>query len=77
MDTPGSNRKKRDPEVNKRNQKLYRQRQYASMNGIEKVKALHRRRYHRHIANLKAKGEYEGFKAKKLEYGMKRYYALS
>ena len=50
---------------------------YASVNGIEKVKALHRRRYHQHIANLKAKGEYEAFKAKKLEYGMKRYYAMS
>ena len=29
------------------------------------------------MANLKAKGEYEAFKAKKLEYGMKRYYAMS
>ena len=77
MDTPASRRKKRDPEVNKRNQKLYRKRQYASVNGIEKVKALHRRRYHQHMANLKAKGEYEAFKAKKLEYGMKRYYAMS
>ena len=77
MDTPVSHRKKRDPEVNKRNQKLYRKRQYASVNGIEKVKALHRRRYHQHMANLKAKGEYEAFKAKKVEYGMKRYYAMS
>ena len=77
MDTPTSRRKKRDPEANKRTQKLYRQRQYASVNGIEKVKALHRRRYHQHMANLKAKGEYEAFKAKKLEYGMKRYYAMS
>ena len=50
---------------------------YASVNGIEKVKALHRRRYHQHMANLKAKGEYEAFKAKKLDYGMKRYYAMS
>ena len=77
MDTPASRRKKRDPEANKRTQKLYRKRQYASVNGIEKVKALHRRRYHQHMANLKAKGEYEAFKAKKLEYGMKRYYAMS
>ena len=77
MDTPPSRRKKRDPEANKLTQKLYRKRQYASVNGIEKVKALHRRRYHQHIANLKAKGEYEAFKAKKLEYGMKRYYAMS
>ena len=77
MDTPASHRKKRDPEANKRNQKLYRKRQYASVNGIEKVKALHRRRYHQHMANLKAKGEYEAFKAKKVEYGMKRYYAMS
>ena len=77
MDTPVSHRKKRDPEANKRTQKLYRKRMYASVNGIEKVKALHRRRYHQHMANLKAKGEYEAFKAKKLEYGMKRYYAMS
>ena len=77
MDTPPSRRKKRDPEANKLTQKLYRKRQYASVNGIEKVKALHRRRYHQHMANLKAKGEYEAFKAKKVEYGMKRYYAMS
>ena len=78
MDTPGSSqpRKKRDRELNKRNQKLYRQRQYASVNGIEKVKALNRRCYHERMARMKANGEYEAFKAKKVEYGMKRYYAM-
>ena len=35
MDTPPSNRKRRDPEAHKRKQKLYRQRQYAKVNGIE------------------------------------------
>ena len=77
MDTPTSNRKKRDPEKNKIQQKLYRQRQYAAVNGIEKTKALHRRRYHERMARMKANGEYEDFKKKKVEYGMKRYYALS
>ena len=79
MDTPGSNqrRKKRDPETNKWHQKLYRQRQYASVNGIEKVKALHRRRYHERMARMKANGEYEAFKAKKSQEGTRRYYGMT
>ena len=77
MDTPRSSRKKRDPETNKWHQKLYRQRQYASVNGIEKVKALHRRRYHERMARMKANGEYEAFKAKKVQEGMRRYYGMS
>ena len=80
MDTPGLRqppRKKRDPEKNKRNQKLYRERQYASVNGIEDVKALHRRRYHEHMARMRANGEYEAFKAKKTREGMRRYFAMS
>ena len=77
MDTPRSSRKKRDPEKNRIQQKLYRQRQYAAVNGIEEVKALNRRRYHERMARMKANGEYEALKAKKVEYGMKRYYALS
>ena len=76
MDTPPSSRKKRDPEKNRMQQKLYRQRQYAAVNGIEKVKALNRRRYHERMARMKANGEYEAFKKKKVEYGMKRYYAM-
>ena len=77
MDTPTSSRKKRDTEKNKIQQKLYRQRQYAAVNGIEKTKALNRRRYHERMARMKANGEYEAFKKKKVEYGMKRYYAMS
>ena len=77
MDTPGSNRKKRDPEKNKRNQKLYRERQYASVNGIEAVKALNRRRYHERMARLKANGQYETFKTKKAQEGLKRYHSMS
>ena len=76
MDTPPSSRKKRDPEKNRMQQKLYRQRQYAAVNGIENIKALHRRRYHERMARMKANGEYEAFKKKKVEYGMKRYYAM-
>ena len=76
MDTPPSSRKKRDPEKNRMQQKLYRQRQYAAVNGIENTKALNRRRYHERMARMKATGEYEAFKKKKVEYGMKRYYAM-
>ena len=78
MDTPGlSQPKKRDPEKNKINQKLYRQRKYAALNGIEDVKALHRRCYHERMARMKANGEYEAFKAKKTKEGMRRYHAMS
>ena len=79
MDTPGSSqpKTKRDPEKNKLNQKLYRQRQYAAFNGIEEVKALHRRRYYERMARMKANGEYEAFKAKKVQEGMRRYHAMS
>ena len=78
MDTPGlSQPKKRDPEKNKIDQKLYRQRKYAALNGIEDVKALHRRRYHERMARMKANGEYEAFKAKKTKEGMRRYHAMS
>ena len=79
MDTPGSRqpRTKRDPEKNKQHQKQYRQRQYAAVNGIEEVKALHRRRYHERMARMKANGEYEAFKAKKTEEGMRRYYGMT
>ena len=79
MDTPGSRqrRTKRDPEKSKLSQKLYRQRLYASVNGIEDVKALHRRRYHERMARLKANGEYEAFKAKKTREGMQRYYGMT
>ena len=81
MDTPGSRqpprRKKRDPEKNKKQQKAYRERLYAKVNGIEDVKALHRRRYHERMARLKANGEYKAFKAKKTQEGMQRYYGMT
>ena len=79
MDTPGSRqrRTKRDPEKNKVQQKRYWQRLYAAMNGIEDVKALHRRRYHERMARMKANGEYEAFKAKKTREGMQRYYRMT
>ena len=80
MDMPGSRqppKKKRDPEKNKQTQKLYRQRQYAALNGIEDVKAVHRRRYHERMARMKANGEYEAFKAKKTQEGMRRYHAMT
>ena len=82
MDTPGSRqppkpRKKRDPVKNKIQQKAYRQRLYAKMNGIEDVKAMHRRRYHERMARLKVSGEYDAFKAKKSQEGMRRYYGMT
>ena len=81
MDIPGSRqpprRKKRDPEKNKVQQKAYRDRLYAKVNGIEDVKALHRRRYHERMARMKANGEYEAFKAKKTQEGMRRYYGMT
>ena len=79
MDTPGSRqrRTKRDPEKNKVQQKRYRQRLYAAVNGIEDVKAIHRRRFHERMARMKANGEYEAFKAKKTREGMQRYYRMT
>ena len=79
MDTPGSSqkKKKRDPEKNKRNQKLYRERQYASVNGIEDLKALHGRRYHERMTRMNANGEYEAFRAKKAQEGLKRHHSMT
>ena len=80
MDMPGSHqppKKKRDPKRNKQQQKRYRQRLYAAPNGIEEVKAMHRRRYHERMVRMKANGEYEAFKAKKTEEGMRRYHAMT
>ena len=79
MDMPRSRqpRTRRDPEKNKQQQKRYRQRQYAALNGIEDVKAVHRRRYHERMARMRANGEYEAFKAKKTQEGMRRYHAMS
>ena len=79
MDTPGSHqrRTKRDPEKNKVQQKRYRQRLYAALNGIEDVKAIHRRRYHERMARMKANGEYEAFKAKKTQEGIRRYRGMT
>ena len=81
MDMPGSRqppkKTKRDPKKNKEQQKQYRQRLYAAANGIEDVKAMHRRRYHERMARIKANGEYETFKAKKTEEGLRRYRGMS
>ena len=82
MDTPASNQPpqkkwKRDPEKNKQNQKQYRQRIKASVDGMESVRAQNRRRYYERMDKLKANGEYEAFKAKKSQEGMRRYHAYS
>ena len=44
---------------------------------MEDVKAVHRRRYHERMARMRANGEYEAFKAKKTQEGMRRYHAMS
>ena len=80
MDTPGSRQppqRKRDPKRTKEQQKQYRQRLYAAPNGIEDVKAMHRRRYHERMARMRANGEYEAFKAKKTEEGFRRYHGMT
>ena len=80
MDLAGSSQPrkwKRDPEKNKRDQKRYRQRKMASVDGLEWNRAQNRRRYYERIARLKADGEYEAFKAKKSKEGMRRYHAYS
>ena len=80
MDIPGSHqplKRKRDPKRTKEQQKRYRQRLYAAPNGIEETKALHRRRYHERMVRMKANGEYEAFKAKKTEEGMRRYHGMT
>ena len=63
--------------INKINQKRYRQRKYATIDGMEEVRAHHRQRYYEHIARMKANGEYEAFKAKKTKEGIRRYRAMS
>ena len=41
------------------------------------MKALHRRRYHERMTRMKANGEYEAFRAKKAQEGLKRYHGMS
>ena len=38
---------------------------------------MHRGRYHERMARMRANGEYEAFKAKKTQEGMRRYHAMS
>ena len=38
---------------------------------------MHRRRYHERMAGMRANGEYEAFKAKKTQEGMRRYHAMT
>ena len=49
----------------------------ASVDGLEWNRAQNRRRYHERMTKLKADGEYEAFKAKKSQEGMRRYHAYS
>ena len=38
---------------------------------------MHRRRYHERMARMRANGEYEAFKAKKTQEGMRRYHRMT
>ena len=75
MDTPG--KKKRDPQKNAKNQRRYRARQYATVDGIEEVRTRNHRRYYERIARLKATGQCEDFKQHKCEEGKRRYHTMS
>ena len=75
MDPPVK-KKKRDPPKNLENQRRYRARKSAAMDGIEEVRARGRQRYYERIARLKAAGEYEAFKQRKCKEGLRRYHTM-
>ena len=64
MDTPG--KKKWDPPKNRESQRRYQEEKNAAMDGIEQVRARNCQRYYDRIDRLKATGQYEAFKKKKL-----------
>ena len=76
MDSPVK-KKKRDPPQNLENQRRYRARKSAAMDGIEEVRARGRQRYYERIARLKAAGEYEAFKQRKCKEGLRRYHTMT
>ena len=62
---------------NAHHQRQYRKTKKASVDRMEDVKALNRRRYYERIARLKATGECEAFKKHKVTVGKQRYHNLS
>lgn len=76
MDPPVK-KKKRDPPKNLENQRRYRARKSAAMDGIEEVRARGRQRYYERIARLKAAGEYEASKQRKCKEGLRRYHTMT
>jgi len=75
MDRPS--KKKRDPERNRLNQRRYRQRQNASFDSMEEVRAYHRQCYYIRMNQMKAEGTYQAFVTKKSKEGMRRYHVMS
>ena len=73
MDPPA---KKRDRAKDVEQQRQYRQRKKAVVNGMEEVRARNRQRYYERIAGLKAAGEYEAFKKHKCTEGKRRYHNM-
>ena len=73
MDPPA---KKRDRAKDVEQQRQYRQRKKAVVDGMEEVRARNRQRYYERIAGLKAAGEYEAFKKHKCTEGKRRYHNM-
>ena len=73
---PPVKKKKRDPPKNLENQRRYRVRKNAAVDGIEEVRARGRQRYYERIARLKAAGEFEAFKQRKCKEGLRRYHTM-
>ena len=67
-----------DPPVKKKQdrQRRYRARKNAAVDGIEDVRACGRQRYYKRITRLKAAGEYEAFKQRKCQDGLRRYHTM-
>ena len=69
-------KKKGDHQKNLKNQRRYRARKNAAVDGIEEVRARNRQQYHERNARLKATGEYEAFKQRECKEGLRRYHTM-
>ena len=67
---------KAEPPQNRASQGRYRERKNAAVDGIEQVRARNRQRYYDRIDRLKATGQYEAYKKKKCQEGLRRYHTM-
>ena len=65
------------PQKNRASQRRYQEEKNAAMDGIEQVRAHNCQRYYDRIDRLKATGQYEAFKKKKSQEGLRRYHTMS